>query len=125
MSKSTENPSFCVHVNIDGKSFTMCDNWKNDNNELQIRLDMSDATSLCITHVTHNLKPHNTYYTVKHHANPDDVIAQTYRATNHEKCSFVYPTLDQLEAGLTRYLNKIRTEDNVAIIPDQKGVQSS
>lgn len=122
MSQTIENRKLCLHVTVDNKPVTLQKNWTNGNGEAQIFIYMSDLTSLCVTHVTHNLRPYNAYYTVKHHANEADVIAQKYRATNHEKCSFTYPTLEQLEAGLTRYLNKIRSEDNVIIIRDQEGI---
>lgn len=123
MSTPTENLSLRVCTSIDNKPISLYSNAQTSNGEPQIQLAMSDGTAIRITHVTHNLRPYNAYYTVKHYANEADIIAKKYRATNNEKCSFVFPTLDQLEAGLTRYLNKIRTEDNIAIIPGQKGVQ--
>lgn len=122
MCKTTETPIFSVHVEIDGKPFTLHDNFENGNGERQIFLNMSDQTTLCVTHVTHNLEPYNAYYTVKHYANQADIIAKKYRTTNNEKCSFAYATIDQLTAGLNRYLNKILKENNVSILPEQKEV---
>lgn len=123
MNNTPEHSNLCIHVSIAEKTIKLCSNRTNENGELQIALDMSDGTSLCITHVTHNLRPYNSYFTVKHRANADDIAANKYRATNHEKCSFVYPTLEQLETGLSRYLNKILTETNTSINIEQKGIQ--
>lgn len=96
--------------------YLLCQNRKNSLGEAQILLNMSDGTTLCITHVTHDLRPRNAYYTVKHYANEIDVAAKTYRATNNEKCSFVFPMLEQVKVGLDRYLNKLKDETGVEIL---------
>lgn len=119
----TEMPVLTVDVTVDDKHLRLTPTRRSYDDEPQVFLDMSDGTYLEITHVSHNRRPYNCYYTVKHYCTDEDAIAKKYYATAHAIASFRYAKLDELNTGLQWYLNKIFNTSGCQILTDQNGVE--
>lgn len=119
----TEIPILTVNLTVGDTHLRLTPTRRSYDDEPQIFLDMSDGTYLEITHVSHNLRPYDCYYTAKHYCTDEDAIAKKYYATANTISSFRYAKLNELGTGLQWYLNKIFTASGCHILHDQKGVE--